>query len=776
MEKQGFFYWVESLIEIIIKKRWLFLVISVAATIVMSSGLRHVGLNHSYKAYIAEDSWLMRMIGHIEANYVKEDNIFVVIRPNQGDVFQPEVMDVVREFTFQAWSLSHAIRVDSLTNYQHTHAEGDELIVDSLVPEDLDLTPEVIKRVREIALTEPTLRGLYVAEDAKATGINIFFQYNDQNPVENLTLEQEFRKFLAEFKSRYPNIQFRHAGLVTAHADTILMAMHDIQTLGVMAGIGFVLGIYICLRSWLFTFACLAVIAFTVLSTMGIVSYAGVLLTLPTSSAPIMIMTLAAADSIHVLITVQRLLNEGMEKHEAIKESYRQNFIAIAATTITTMIGFMSFNTSSFAPLVELGNIVSGGIFLAFAYSLVFLPALLAIFPLHTSSVKRNPFIERFTGFIVKKIIRHRIVLVALTGVISIACIALAPNNKVVDSYVWFFPKDATFRQGVDFIEEHLSGSNQLVFSIEKEGANEVLAPAFMQRVTAFTQWLETVEGVRYVYAFDKTLRRINMNMHGDDPAFYKLPENVELAAQYALLYELSLPFGLDSSTQLNGDKSGLRIVASIENMDATRSYQRTNRILERLEQDFPDAETYYSGGTATMNYLIYETLMESIATSFVAFAAIGILLMFVFRSFLLGFIGMLGVVMPITVFFGLWAVFVGEIGMAASIVLGVALGIVVDNSVHLISKYNYSRLVRNTSAVDAVRYSLQSVAPALIVNTLVLGLGFYILSFADYGPNSTLGLMSSITFVVALVVCFTLVAPLLTFLRTKVTTRPRRL
>ena len=259
----------DDLIPGIIRQRYLVLFISLLAAIVMSTGLRYVSLDHSYKAYLADDHRYRLMIDHIEDNYVKDDNIFVIVHPRSGTVYSAEVIGVMREITEAAWGLSHVQRVDSLNNYQYTYADGDELIVDDLVPAELELSEANLRRIARIAGNEPQLKNLHVAEDGSAAAINIIFRYDDRDLIANLDLENEFRLMLDGFAKRYPDIEFRHVGIVTAHAETLFMAIHDVVTLFSLAGLLVILGIYYFLRNWLLTVACLGVIALTILSTTG---------------------------------------------------------------------------------------------------------------------------------------------------------------------------------------------------------------------------------------------------------------------------------------------------------------------------------------------------------------------------------------------------------------------------------------------------------------------------------------------------------------------------
>ena len=98
--------------------------------------------------------------------------------------------------------------------------------------------------------------------------------------------------------------------------------------------------------------------------------------------APIIIMTLAVADSVHVLVTTLGLMREGKDKLTALRESLRVNFVAVSITSLTTIIGFMALNFSDSPPYWHLGNITAVGILAALLYSMTLLPAMITVLPL----------------------------------------------------------------------------------------------------------------------------------------------------------------------------------------------------------------------------------------------------------------------------------------------------------------------------------------------------------------------------------------------------------
>jgi predicted RND superfamily exporter protein len=111
---------------------------------------------------------------------------------------------------------------------------------------------------------------------------------------------------------------------------------------------------------------------------------------------------------------------------------------------------------------------------------------------------------------------------------------------------------------------------------------------------------------------------------------------------------------------------------------------------------------------------------------------------------------------------FGLWGILVGEIGLSLSIVVAMTLGIVVDDTIHFLSKYLRARREKNLSAENAVRYAFSTVGTALWVTTLILVAGFSVLAFSAFKLNSSMGLLTAITIAFALIADFLFLPPLL--------------
>lgn len=140
----------------------------------------------------------------------------------------------------------------------------------------------------------------------------------------------------------------------------------------------------------------------------------------------------------------------------------------------------------------------------------------------------------------------------------------------------------------------------------------------------------------------------------------------------------------------------------------------------------------------------------------------ISMILIIALRSVKIGLLSLIPNLVPVGIGFGLWAIMDGMVGMSLSVVAGMTLGIVVDDTVHFLSKYLRARREKGYSSEEAVTYAFTHVGQALIVTTFVLIAGFMVLTFSTFKMNADMGLLTAITIGIALFIDFFLLPPLL--------------
>ncbi len=684
-----------------------------------------------------------------------------MLEPKSGDVFNKEFLTSLKELTEQSWQVPHSIRVDSITNFQHTYAEGDDLVVIDLVDDVESLSNADLTYIKKVSISEPLLVDRLISVTGSVAGINITIELPGKNQItEGPEVVSYTRQMIAEFENSHPNIDVYTTGIVMMNNAFPEASQNDIKHLVPLAFLAIVIGMFLFLRSISGTIATLLVIIFSIMLGMGTAGWLGYKLTPPSASAPIMILTLAVADCVHFLTTFLKSMRAGMDKIAAVKESLRINFHPIFLTSLTTVVGFLSLNFSDVPPFRDLGNITSMGVTYAFLLSILFLPALILILPFKVKKSENKNM--QFTQILAEFVIHKRRALLWVMGIVIACFIALIPRNEMNDIFVEYFDESIEFRHHTDYVADKLTGLYTIQFSLQAKDSGGISEPKFLEDMDNFIDWLRVQPEVMHVNSISDTFKRLNKNMHGDDESQYSLPNERNLAAQYLLLYEMSLPYGLDLNDQINIDKSSTRISATLQTLSTKQMLDIVERTREWLTNNTRNMSFVISSPAVIFTHLAMRNINSMLVGSIAALIVISIILVFALRSIKLGLISLIPNLAPIGVAFGIWAIFVSEIGIALSVVGGMSLGIVVDDTVHFLSKYLRAKRENNASSIEAVRYAFSNVGSALLVTTVVLTLGFLVLSMSAFKLNSDMGLLTAITIVLALVVDFLFLPPLL--------------
>ncbi len=746
----------------VIKWRWAVIVVMLLFAGIIGSGGRFLRFDTSYRVFFSKDNPQLTAFEALQDIYTKNDNILFVFEPDGDDVFTPETLNMIEEFTADAWKIPYAIRVDAVTNFQHTQAFDDDLMVDDLIANALTLSSAEIEKARSVAIDEPQLRSRLISPETHVVAVNVTFQLPGKDQAKEVPEVVTYARNLANsYRDANPSVNIYETGVVMLNNAFSEAALTDMSSLIPAMYLVMILVMFVVLRTVSGTLATVLVIFLSSLTAMGAAGWLHTGLTAPSSIAPTMIMTLAIADSLHILITMLREMRRGLGKREAIVESIRLNMTPVFLTSLTTAIGFLSMNFSDAPPMWHLGNITSVGVIAAFLYSVLLLPALMAVLPLKARSRKstKEAVIDRFAEFVIAR----RRVLLWGTG-LTILLIAFAiPQNALNDQFVKYFDESVQFRRDTDFMVENLSGIYQVEFSLAAGESGGISNPEYLTELERFAAWLHTQPEVVHVNSFSEVMKRVNRSMHGDDENWYRVPESRELAAQYLLLYELSLPYGLDLNNQINVDKSATRFSVTLDDLSSTELREFTERTQDWLRSNVPDYMFSYGVGPAVMfAYISDRNIISMLKSTTAALILISFSLMLALRSTKFGLLSLLPNLVPATLAFGAWGLTVGEINMATSVVAGMTLGIIVDDTVHFLSKYLRARREKGMDSKDAVRYAFSTVGVALVVTSVILVAGFVILSFSAFTMNSGMGKLTALTIVFALLADFLFLPPLL--------------
>jgi len=744
----------------VVRWRWPVLLASLLVAVACGFGASKLRFDNSYRVFFGPDNPQLLAFEELENVYAKNDNVLFVLDPASEEAFSQETLAIVKELTDRAWQLPFARRVDSPTNFQHSYAEEDDLIVDDLVWDPASSTDADLAAALAVALEEPALRNRLITNVADVAGVNVTLELPGESPFEVTEVAAAARELAAEFEQKH-DVKIHLTGVAMLNNAFAENSQKDMKTLTPLMFAAMILASVLFLRSIIGAIGTLLVIALSTATGLGIAGWLGIGLTPPSSVAPTMIMTLAVADSIHILVSALSNMANGMAKRDAVVESLRVNLQPVIITSLTTAIGFLSLNFSDSPPFRDLGNISAMGVMAALFYSSTFFPALIAIVPMRKPKAAEGEsrLVASISAFVLRN---HRPLMWSSMAVILAIC-SFIPRNQLDDQFIEYFDDSVDFRVDSDFANDNLTGLYQIDFSLGTESSGGISDPTYLQKLDEFDSWAREQEGVIQVSSLSHIMKRLNKNLHGDDPEYFRIPENRELAAQYLLLYEMSLPYGLDLNNQINIDKSASKLSLTLENMSAARMRELAGDAELWLKDNTPDTMFSHGIGPIVMFAYISKRNVESMLVgTFVALIAISICLIFALKSLRYGLVSLIPNLIPALLTFGLWGLTVREVNLGLANVMAMSLGIVADDTIHFLSKYLRGRRERGLEAEAAVDYAFRMVGKALIVTSAVLVVGFAIMTRSAFALNSNMGWFTVITIIVALVADFLLLPAIL--------------
>ncbi len=554
----------------VLKYRVVIIILALLLVGASGAGMSRIWFSTDYRYFFSKENPQMKAFEELQNKYTKSDNVLFALAPKDGNVFTPETLTAVAELTKASWQIPYSLRVDSVTNFQHTRAFEDDLVVEDLVRNPGELNAEDLARIKKTALAEPLIINRLLSPSAEVTAINVTINLPGESIAEVPEVVAFSRKMASDLRARYPDLNVYISGMVFFNNAFSEAAMDDMGSVVPAMFIVIVIVMVILLRSLFGTLGTIAVIIFSAFTAMGVMGWANIPLTPASMSAPTIILTLAVADSVHILISFFHAMRDGMSRKEAIAESLRLNLAPVFLTSVTTAIGFLSMNFSDSPPFRDMGNVVAIGVIAAFIFSVFFLPAFISFMPIRAPKKRdgKKHIMECYGDFIVRK--RKFFFWGMLAFMIAIT--AGITRIEFNDTFIEYLSTRYQFRTDSDFITENLSGIYSIEYSLSSGADNGISAPEYLEKIDAFAAWYRTQPGVEHVTVLTDIIKRLNQNMHGDDPEYYRIPERKDLAAQYLLLYELSLPYGLDLNNQINVTKSATRFSVTVENM-ATKDF-----------------------------------------------------------------------------------------------------------------------------------------------------------------------------------------------------------
>ncbi len=737
-----------ALVDLLIRRRWLLAGVTLLISAFVISGVRFSALDARDGSILAEGDPYKAEVDRVRADFPGSPSVLFVFE-RSPDLFTRPALEAMEDLTRRYTEVEGAITVGSIMNRRLNESDANRYDRDYLFPLLDGLTDEDIAEIRTIALADEDLTRSQLSPDGDLALASIKYTPPEDTQEARLAVARSIIAFRDRLRADHPDVQIYALSGAMFELDGYNAQVRDSRVLMPLV-IAIAIGLlWFCLRSLTSAFALFLVSFASVALAVGSYGWLGIPFNQISNLGPIVVFVVAVAHGIHVVSIYAQGLNEGLRKEAAMQESLAINLNPVTLATITTAMGFLSLNYCTSPGIYGFGNVVAIGVVWAYFLSLLVLPALILILP--TSRTPKPLGIQQFIEAVKRWVATRENLLFWSWTVLIVATLAMLPLNRMDFSRLSFVDENSDLHHVMTALAEKIGNDRALAYGIYSESYYGITEAEFLGQVDAFTRWLESQPEASFVTSYADLLRRMNLAENDDDPAYDRLPDDKLQIIDYLVGYQLVQEIEPSLEPIFNSDYSAIRLVVGTSDLTNGEIVSFNERIGDWVAANIRDGVEVLHGDNsilmARLNQSITRELMQGFSLSLVL---ITLTLVVGLRSIRYGLLSIIPNLFPATIVFGFWGLLMGEIGPYVLMLFSISIGLVVDDSVHILSKYLVARR-RNEAPETAVQYALDKGGSAITITTLSLAVGTFILVFSQTFYFQNVSLLLTPIIVVAL-------------------------
>ena len=754
-----------------------------AMVLALAINLPKITMDTSTEGFLYPDDPQILMYNDFRNQFGRDEKIIVAVKTK--DVFDTQFLEKLFALHGELEeTLPYIKEVNSLKNARKTTGNEAELIVEDLFLEGIPDDAEGLKKIKAYAMGNNIYENLYLSEDGTFTTIMITTNtytsvgseeeavddFSEGFSEEEETVSDEQLPFISVQetnamilkletiidKYRADDFVIYDAGspIVTKNLQSTLVADMSKFILYVIATISILL--LVMFRRLSGIVLPLLVVVLTLLATVGAMALAGAPITSMTQILPSLLLAVGVGASVHLLAMFFHKFDETGDKNGAIAYALGHSGLAIVMTSVTTAASLSSFSISDIQPVANLGVFASIGVLLALVLTLVFLPVMLAILPIKAKkdTTATHGMLDDLTIAIADISIKYRRSIAISALVLIVGSVALASQMHFSHNPLHWFKADNSVRINTEVIDRELKGSISIEVVLDTHKENGVYDPDFLNALDSASKEIYTFRGENYfigkIVNVADVLKEIHMALHENDKAFYVIPQDRDLIAQEFFLFENSGTDDLEDIVDSQFSKTRLSIKAPwVDSIEYVALIEQLEVLLK--ERFGNDVSISITGTLPILATTITKSIESSIESYMIAFLVIGLLMIVLIGNVKLGLLSMLPNLTPIMFGVAFMVVFDLPLDMFTILIGAIAIGMVVDDTIHYMHNFKRYYLIHN-SVDEAIRLTLQSTGRAIFITSIVLSSGFFVFMFASMTNLFNFGLITGITVLMAMV------------------------
>lgn len=719
----------QSVATFTIAQRYVLLAIATLLTALLGTGILHTSFDTSLSALLSESDPYLDEMDLLEEQFPSGSEIrFAFIAEDGETVFTPQILGAIQELEEIFIDIPRIRGLTSILEYTAPETQR------RLFSKDLSEYSEAeLVEVSETATSDQLLTSNLLSRNGKLTFAVITLDSNDASNVERIEIADALLTVQEQLRTNHPGVDLFANADVLLEKDSQEAMIADLTSLLPIVVLLCVLVICFCFKSIALGACILTHVGFTIVSTVGALGFLDFSFNNISIMAPLVVVVISVATSVHIISIYKQALHKGQKKLDAMRHSMAYNFQPVTLAALTTAIGFSSLNMCSSPAVQDFGRIVALGIAFSYLLTLMMMPTLLIWFSKTAKSIAQSgvSFLQKELQQVIDFTHKQDKKIFIGCSALAIVCILLLPLNETDFDRLDYIASDSDLKLYSDLVNEHMNRGPAITYGINSYSEEGAIDPQFLSQVDEFSSWLTEQEDVESIISVTEVLKTINQIVNDNDESYFLLPEEKETNANYLNAYRMVEQNYLPLSNFLNDDNSYLTLTVNAAPMSNQEIIDLDERITERFSETFSSAELIHGSGIllfARMDELVTIELLQGYSISLLL---ITLSLIVGFRSLYFGVLSVVPNLLPATIVFGLWALFIGQLDPFVMMVFSISIGMVVDDTVHILSHYLEGRR-SGADKAGAVAHSIKIAGPALTITTAVLAFGTTVMIFAN--------------------------------------------
>lgn len=761
----------------IIKYRLRLIIVLAALTAFMAYHARNAEMSYDFANVVSQDDVDMQYFQRFKQTYGEDGNILVVgMQDNKAYKLQNFLeLKTLSEELSKVEGVKAVISLPNLVQVVKDTAE--RKFTTAAIFTDAPQTQPELDSLLQVVRNQGFYDGQIINNKTGATLLAVTLEPAYLNSARRVEVMDNVMSHTEAF-SKATGIKLHYAGLPFVRAVMTTKVADEMKLFLLLALLVTGVTLFIFFRSFYAVIFPLLVISLVVVWVLGTLSLLDFKISLLTGLIPAILVVIGIPNSTYLLTRYHYDYRKHGNKILALARVISKIGVVNLVTNTTTAIGFIVFTFTHVAILYEFGVVAGINIFVTFIVSLVLIPVVFSYLPppsrrqlRHLDARPLNKLLEFFDYIVHRK--RHLVYFFTILAV-GVSLLGIY-KIKTVSYMVDDLPEESSVNADLAFFENHFNGVMPLEIIVDTGIKQGVMRLPNLKKLDQLEDFLRTQPILSAPISVVGLVKTATQAFYEGDPNSYRLPDNTErnfifsyLAKQNDGTNQRLLRSFVDSTGQsarislkvadagsreldtliINKIKPELREIYGGEGVTVTEEGNTTT-----FTRDDSGAQTMVSlTGTTLLFIKGNEYLINNLRSSLIlAFVLVTLVIALLFKSVRVVVISLIPNMIPLLIAGGLMGFFNIPLKPSTALIFSIALGIAIDDSIHFLAKYRSELLSNGFNVSRAITTSLTEAGTSMIYTSIILFFGFVIFAFSEFGGTKALGVLMSVSLLIAL-------------------------